>query len=50
MTCWEHSGEARRATGGGGISQRGIVEHGVSQHPFQPAVLVLQCPQPLRLG
>src|SRR4029077_5468668 len=32
------------------ILQRGIVEHGIGQHPFQPAVLVLQRPQPLGVG
>src|SRR5205823_10698620 len=32
------------------ILQRGIVEHGIGQHPLQPAVLVLQRPQPLGVG
>src|SRR5205085_4297777 len=32
------------------ILQRGIVEHGIGQHPLQPAVLVLQRPQPLAVG
>src|SRR5258707_15838293 len=32
------------------VLQRRVVQHGISQQPLQPRVLVLQRPQPLGLG